>query len=126
MKDFIKKIKKLIKAFNEKPLKVRVISAVSAVLVFAVLFWGGCELFGYPITKIKVISGAKAYISENMPDMEYKRSICKYSFKNDFYYIDFTPDGWSRAFRLTLNEDGKVIRDGYTIEYMYSEIYNTL
>lgn len=120
----MKKIfKDAVTKFNAKPQKFRVAIIVAAFVVIAGLFACGCVLFGNPITKIKIIDAANEYIDNNFGNMERSRSICKYDIKRDIYYIDFTPKGWKRAFRLEFHEDGTLAKDGYTIDYMYQGMY---
>ncbi len=112
-------VKNLYKKFTEKPIKFKVTAVALAVIVFAVLFLGGCKLFGNPITKIRIVDAANNYIDTNIGPMERSRSMCKNDVKRDIYYIDFTPKGWKRAFRLEFREDGTLTKDCYTVDYMY-------
>ena len=120
------KIKDLIKKFNSKPQKFRVTAIVITAVVLIGLFCGGCVLLGNPIAKIRVINAANDYIDTNMPDMKRSRSICKYDITRDIYYIDFKPEGWKSAFTLEFTADGTLTKDGYTIEYVYSNMDEVL
>lgn len=119
----IKKVQNAIKKFSKKPLKYKISVIAAALVIFVVLFWSACELFGGPVAKIRVIAAAKDYIEENMPGMEADRSFCKYDRERDVYYIEFTPEGRIHPFILEFNEDGKLTKDGYTLDYVYSDIY---
>ncbi len=110
--------------FKKMKLGAQIAIITAAVLVFTVAFWGACELFGSPIAKIRATSAAKNYIEMNMPGMEYDRSSCKYDRETDRYYIEITPDGRKTPFRLELTAEGRVTKDGYTLEYMYSDIFD--
>lgn len=118
-----KRIKKLVEKFMKKPLKVKISVILAAVFIFVAVFWGMCELFGSPVAKIRVISAANDYIDENMPGMERSRSLCKYDRERDIYYIDFTPEGRKNSFRLEFREDGRLTKDGFTLDYMYDGLY---
>ena len=118
------KINSLIKKFNKKPLSFRITVITASVLIFAAAFFGACKLFGSPIAKIRAIGAAKDYISENMPGMDADRSLCKYDLKRNIYYIEFTPAGRKTPFVLEFDEDGRLTKDGYTLDYMYSDIYD--
>lgn len=118
------KINSLIKRFNKKPLRFRITVIAASVLIFVAAFFGVCKLFGSPIAKIRVVGAAKDYISESMPGMDADRSLCKYDLKRDIYYIEFTPAGRKTPFVLEFNEEGQLTKDGYTLDYMYSDIYD--
>lgn len=118
-----KKSDSVFQKFIEKPLGFKIAAIAVALIVFAAAFLGSCELFGSPFARIRAVNAAKDYIKVNMAGMEYDRSLCKYDREADMYYIDITPSGRKQSFRLEVTPEGRVAKDGYTLDYMLSDIY---
>ncbi len=109
--------------FMKKPQGSGIAVILAAIIVFIALVLGASELFGSPISKIRAVNAAKEYVEMNMPGMDYERSSCKYDRETDMYCIDITPSGRKQSFRLEITAEGRVAQDGYTLEYMLSDIY---
>ncbi len=118
-----KKLDSMFQKFMKKSLGFKIAAIAVAVFILAAAFWGSCELLGSPVAKIRAVNAAKNYIKVNMPGMEYDRSFCKYDREADMYYIDITPSGRKQSLRLELTAEGRVAKDGYTLDYMLSDIY---
>lgn len=65
----------------------RVVAFVLGVGMIVLLFYGYCEFYGNPITKITAKNSINDYLQNHFTELNYEKSSVVYNFKDRTYYV---------------------------------------
>lgn len=88
----------------------RGVAFVLGVGMIALLFYGYCEFYGNPITKIMAKNSINNYLKNHFTELNYEKSSVVYNFKDRTYYVNID---------VEKSEDMD-----FTISYLKGEIKN--
>lgn len=73
---------------EESQMKVkRTIAFILGLGLIGLLFFGYCEFYGNPITKMTASRKINEYLTNHFTEMDYQKSSVKFNFKDKTYYV---------------------------------------